>query len=291
MQYVVSAAGLLLLIGLVVWLVWVRPAQPWDTTGTLVVAVQTTAHDDEGILAGLGLDTMSILQDDDEVQVSLLTRRVRLDRAQNLTVVLEQTVPIGAYTGFAFDIRSLETRPEQDGDAAITALYPYRDRVTLPAAFTVNEDAVTTIILGIETANRVRLEEDGNGTYFPVFQIETRDAAAVIRTGDTTAISGGTITESAMFGMDLYGTMRRNYRERFLDGPDGTIEEAIAPVQVLEDTEAATTTDTQTGDEEDTGATSSTAVDESTATTTDDDAVTPTEETEPADEDVTEPTT
>jgi len=210
--------GLLLAIATLVTLFhYIAPGSaPWTPSGTLVVAVRNVVYEKTDLSLNLGLDNFMLLtQDGTQVPASLRTRRVAFDQDHTgNTILLNTSVPAGSYTGLRFLLTSPELKNPWQGDTPPAQVVLGESNLLLPSSFVVHEGETTVMILGFETISALHESKEGY-TYLPVIQLETRSGAVITQAKhNATSITGGTILNSATYGMDWDGQMRLNYRAR-----------------------------------------------------------------------------
>jgi hypothetical protein len=208
---------------------------------------------EEGRALGVNVEDIMMLSDTGkEIRATVRTRHLLLrDTDTGLRLILETNVAAGSYAGIRLTLSSPEQRNAWEGDKAAAPVSLAGEQITLAVPFRVDADATTALVLGFETNQAIR-DRDGAKLYLPVIHTETRAGAAVDTvTEDAVEVSGGTVLQSKMFGMDWDGTMYFNYRAR----EDGLLRYAPEPTEpeVLEQTP-----DTETEPQEETPSATST---------------------------------
>jgi hypothetical protein len=237
-RVIVSSIVFLILAGVLTY--FAPGLTPWVPTGRLVVAVRAVPYLESDLTLTLGLDTMTLLQEENATQVSVLTRRVLFDpKSDAITVLLDTGVRAGAYTGFSVMLTSPELRNPWQGDVAPKSVSLLQEAVAFPIPYTVIEHETTVVLLSFETLQALH-EQDGRTEYLPVVQAETRHGGSVgtSEVGDV-RIEGGAISGSVTYGMDWDGRMRHNFRAG-LNRPEPIVE--TTPVEIAE--QASTSAET-----------------------------------------------
>jgi len=214
-----------------------RGAAPWSPQGTLVIALKHVPEAGAALSVGLGFDDIMLVREDGTtVRVSRITRRVVFDPAdERVTLLVTDTVPAGAYTGFAFTLSGPETRNAWQGDEAPEVVALYASDVRIPAAFTVRADETTALLLGVETTSAMKAD-GGKHYYLPVLRVEARLGASVAESDAGVTIGGGAILTNATYGMDWSGSMKLNVRAQDRVPalpPEGAAEGAVPPAEQL----------------------------------------------------------
>lgn len=194
--------------------VFVPALIPWEETGRLVVVVRGVEGDTSPSLS-LTMDTIELVRADGGTEhARILSRRVTLDPQTSLPqVVCDAAVRVGVYTSITFTLTS-PTVQGTTSEKVVTPVTLPSEHVLLPLSFQVEKDETTALLLGIETTS---MHPTQSGTVFlPIVMAESRKHTELKTVEDGTLIvSGGTITQSATYGMDAYGEMRINYRAPF----------------------------------------------------------------------------
>ncbi len=203
----------LLLCALSVAWYLLRPLSlPWETTGELSIlayAVPNGVTQDEHI--ALGLANITLLRVDGSHITIRGVKRTPLNTPPFFERVLTETIPVGTYTGITFTLQSPEVRNAWQGDDAPKGLSLVHDTVELSIPFTIRENASTVLLAGFETNTAMRTR-NGERVYLPIITLEVRERAEVSGTAEGIQVTGGTITHSALYGMQWNGSMRRNLR-------------------------------------------------------------------------------
>lgn len=185
---------------------------PWETAGELSIlayAVPNGAMQDEHI--ALGLANITLLRADGSHTTIRGVKRTPLNTPPFFERVLTETIPVGTYTGITFTLQSPEVRNAWQGDDAPKGLSLVHDTVELPIPFTIRENMSTVLLAGFETNTAMRTR-NGDRVYLPIITVEVREHGEVSGTADGIHVTGGSITHSALYGMQWNGTMRRNLR-------------------------------------------------------------------------------
>jgi hypothetical protein len=203
-------------------------AKPWEASGHLILAVHAVPFDTADATVSLGIDDIELYHTDgSREKFSVRTRRVTLDpKSTVLEIVLNDTVPVGTYSGFGFTLKSPEIRNSWEEDTAPTPVSLPGERVVLMSPFHIEEDTTSALILAFETFQAIH-EDGGIKVFLPVMQIETRFDTELVFTEDQRAtLHGGTIESNATYGMDWDYTMRFNFRARPTrdEAKQGTLE-------------------------------------------------------------------
>lgn len=234
---------------------------PWEATGRLVLAVRTVPGDTADTTMYLGIDDVELYSaDGTSKKATVLSRRMELiPGSDSLKLVLDTSVPVGNYIGFGFVLKSPELRNSWELDEAPTTISLVGDTVRLESPYTIEEDVTTAVILSFETLQAVH-ESNTAKQYLPVIQIETRSKAStiILDTEETVQIEGGTIQNSATYGMDWNGKMKYNFRaspqgveeiETEIPQNATTTEESTGELPLRNETSESTSTASTTGEE------------------------------------------
>lgn len=189
---------------------------PWEADGRFVLAVRTVPGELENLTLGFGIDKIELHKTTDKTETAtILARRISLEPGdETLHRVLDTRVPSGEYSGLSFTLTSPELRNAWQENDAPDHISLIGDTVKLTVPFYVQEDTISSVVLAFETIKAVH-DVDGIKKYLPVIQIETRsDIQVIIKDDGTVEIFNGKILQSATFGMDWDGNMRRNYRAK-----------------------------------------------------------------------------
>ncbi len=208
--------AILIGIGILLFL-YFRPSatKPWEETSKFTLAIRPvpTAVKTDTTL-GFGIDDVELYKKDGTIKsITILTRRIMIDPNKNdLQLVLETDAPVGTYSGFSFVMKSPELKNPWQQDTPPEHVTLISDNIRLDAPFKIEKDKNSAVILSFETMQAIHKQDEKN-IYLPVVQIETRSGVTTnTENKNSITIQGGTIENSATFGMDWDGRMRYNFR-------------------------------------------------------------------------------
>jgi hypothetical protein len=195
-------------------------AKPWEARGQVVLAVRATSLvDPNASTFGIGIDNVELYHTDtSKEKITVRTRRITLDPRNNtFEIVLNDTVPVGTYSGFGFTLKSPEIRNNWEEDIAPKHVTLLHEHVTISSPFHVEKDKTSALLLVFETHEAIH-DKEGTQLYLPVIQVETRfDTTAPNSENQFDVVQGGIIESSATYGMDWDGLMHFNFRAKSVE--------------------------------------------------------------------------
>jgi len=213
--YLLVGGMLLVLLGAAAYYLGFRA--PWEASGTLALAYYTVPQPgmDTDLVLRVGVGAVTLHNElGDSIPVTLRTREIRLDNMHDPIILFEGTVPTGVYTAISFDLKSPSLENPWESSEAPPRISLAHEEVRIPCTVLIEEGATSVALVGFERGTSLHTTGDHTYSLIPNIQIETRNNTQTVLAEDGMHVSfeGGAVHTSAMYGMDMDGTMQQNHR-------------------------------------------------------------------------------